>query len=746
MSAFLDVWRGVLGEDLRSFVDRGTEPRFEAEGNTLSASWQVRGHEHEALFELDSSNALRWVDGPTGNDDYATFLRSDLMADFERLANACKATIPRETDFVASEAIIDEGLHQTSDTLTPEKLSDLTANALQQNKGLTRLFFLKGDAGAGKTTLLKEATALQADRYLEGKSNFLYFYVPAQGRELSNLRDAFSGELHELRAAFTRDTVATLTRAGVLVPVVDGFDELLGTAGYSGAFSSLQSLLTELDAHGTLVVSARSAFYDLEFLGRSNGHARDADMSISTVELMPWSDDQLREYLVRERSGQDSAGTLAALSELSEDDQALLRRPFFASQFEAYVAETTGVTEQGLLEHLITAYIEREAEKIVNANGDPVLPPDGHRYLFELAVAEMWDSESRQLSVDDLRTISELVSERFGLDADQASQLLAKVTSYAGFRPRAGRHHTQANFAFEHEVYFDYFLASALARLLKEKQFEELVRFFDRGVVPESVITSAVHAISGENSLDSTLLSCPTGISFENRSRNLGALVLAFAREITPLQGVSVRSLSFIDVSAGPAIFTGVSFVDCQFIGADLCGATFEECEGASSNFDRVKLDSKSKMGVRGLLPGSNIRSVHDESNGPVYAPEAISELLESLGAPAVADKPKTPQYSDHAQELIKLLEKAARAYSRSKILYEGDHQHPSLTDASLWPELKQLLVKHEIIAKEMRESRGANVPGYRLRINVDDLLAGQTGSNGPQSATASLWEELRSL
>jgi hypothetical protein len=744
MSAFLNLWEGTLADDLRSFVDRGTEPRFESDGHTLRANWQVRGQEHEALFELDSSNTLRWVDGPSGDDDYATFLTSDRMADFQRFATACKATIPLEPDFVPSEAVIEDGLRQSSDMLTPKKLSDLTADALLQNKGLTRLFFLKGDAGAGKTTLLREATALQADRYLSGESAFLYFYVPAQGRELSNLRDAFSGELQELRAAFTRDTVATLTRAGVLVPVIDGFDELLGTAGYSGAFSSLQSLLSELDAHGTLVVSARSAFYDLEFLGRSNGHARDADMSISTLELMPWSDEQLREYLLRDRGGQDATKTLAVLDELPNEDHVLLKRPFFASRFETYVSETDGVSERGLLEHLITAYINREADKIVNANGDPVLPPDGHRHFFELAVAEMWESESRQLSVDDLRTISELVSEKFGLDADQASQLRAKVTSYAGFRPRGGRHHSQANFAFEHEVYFDYFLASALGRLLNEGRFEELVRFFDRGVVPESVFASAVSKMPKSGALDPTLLSCATGIAFENRRRNLGGLVLTYAREVSPLSNTPVRGLTFIDISAGPAVFSGVEFVDCRFISTDLCGITFEDCDAPSSNFDRIKLDARSKMEIRGLVPGSNIRSLHDESNGPVYSPEAIAQMLDSLGAPADAEKPEAPKYSKHAQKLIKLLEKTARAYSRSKILYEGDHQHPSLIDSPLWPELRQLLIKHDIISKEMRESRGANVPGYRLRVNVDELLTDQMGKSLPQSGTASLWEELR--
>ncbi len=304
--------------------------------------------------------------------------------------------------------------------------------------------------------MLQQTTLRQAERYLKGESEFLCLYVPAQGRELSNLRDALAGELGELRAAFSQDAIACLAREGILIPVIDGFDELLGTAGYGGAFSSLQTLLGELEGYGTLVVSARSAFYDVEF-GRANGGRTDAAMSISTAEIQPWSDEQLTEYLTRYPKTQDPNRAAAAFERLDVSDRELLRRPFFASQFEELVGKTDGDGESDLLEHLINADIEREASKIVDAHGEPVLDADGHRYLFELAVGEMWENGIRQLSENDLRTIALLVAEFFDLDAGQAIQLETKVTSYAGFRLRQGTHSSQASFAFEHEVYFEHF-------------------------------------------------------------------------------------------------------------------------------------------------------------------------------------------------------------------------------------------------------------------------------------------------
>lgn len=746
MKELLEGWKARLKADLRGFADPGTESEFEIAGNTISATWQVRGKEQDALFDLNAGGALRWVTGPSGDDPYPAFLRSEAMADFAQLASACIATTSREPDFVASEALIDDGLGPASRTLTAQALTELADDARGHAGGLTNLFFLKGDAGAGKTTLLTEATALQAQRFLDNKSDFLFFYVSAQGRELSNLRDAFSGELDDLRAAFTRDAVATLTRAGVLVPVIDGFDELLGTAGYSGAFSSLQTLLVELNAQGTLVVSARSAFYDIEFIGRSSGRPSQSGMSTTTVELKPWSDDQLHTYLQR-NSKTGSEATIQALDSLSSTDRALLNRPFFASQFETFVtsAPRHGPDDHGLLEHLINAYIEREARKIVNANGDPVLPPEGHRHLFELAVMEMWENEVRLLSEDDLHTISELVAEKFGLDADQASQLKAKVSSYAGFRPRGARDEARANFGFEHEVYFDYFLGSALEALLREGRLGEFVRSLDRGVIPQSVVSDAIRGLE-DQSFHQTLLRCSSGLSFENRRRNLGAFVFAYARETEPLRGVTLHGLSFFDVASGTATFQEVVFEDCQFVSADLQEVVFEDCEAGTSSFDGVRLNDRSRMGVKGLIPGVNIRSVSHEPSGDVYAPASIETLLERLGAPTDETKPEPPKYSKKSQALIKLLERAARAYKRANILYEGDQRLHSLFGSEHWPELRQILLKHHVVTEEVRESQGANTPAYRLGVNPDDLLSGQTAENLPQSATAGLWRDLRDL
>jgi uncharacterized protein YjbI with pentapeptide repeats len=741
--ARIDGLTDMIAQDLSAFADPGTSPSFEVAGNMVQAEWQIQGSKREAIFTLKAGGRLRWASGEFGDEPYYSFLASDQVAGFGQLAQSCVAKIDAKSDFVASEALLESGQETETRLLTPGALLDLVdaTRAHAEEGAATQLFFLKGAAGAGKTTLLRETTRVQAQRYLKRETEFLCLYISAQGRELSNLRDAMASELGELRAVFSHDGVACLAREGVLVPVIDGFDELLGTAGYSGAFSSLQTLLSELEGYGTIIVSARSAFYDLEF-GRANGRRSDAAMSISTAEVQPWSDEQLERYLTSDRLGRDSKETAEALSRLGLSDRELLRRPFFASQFEDFVSRAKTGGDSNLLEHLIDAYIDREAGKIVDAHGNPVLDADGHRYLFELAVGEMWESGVRQLTESDLRTIALLVAEATDLDPGQAIQLETKVTSYAGFRPRRGVHSSQATFAFEHEVYFEHFLGCAIGRLMKESRLDELVRFLDRGVIPEAVAAAGVARLTPNIALDTALLRCPTGINFENRRRNLGSLVLAYARDAAPLSDATIRGLSFVDVRSGSSKMERVDLEACQFVDVDLRGASFTACDATTSELDGITLDAASHIGISGLRPGVNVKRVHHDPMGDVYAPAAIGVLLQELGASVAADPTGEFMYSEHAQDLIRLLERVARAYQRTTILRDTDsRRYHSILTSQHWPELKGLLLEKGVLTQEEREARGANVTGYRLRANPDELLSGNL-QHGP-SSTSGLWAAL---
>lgn len=742
---FAHAWQRRIVADLVGFADRGVAPRVDVDGPTISASWEARGRARTELFNLTPQQDLTWVSGPTGNDTYNTFLVSSEMADFPQLAQAVARDRPSRFDFVASQALVDRGL-EPGERLSaePSMLTSLAGQGRDLSVGYTSLLFVKGDPGAGKTTLLQEATGAQSRGYVSGHAEFLLFYVSAQGRELSNLRDAFSGELQDLRAGFTRDAIPALARAGLLVPVIDGFDELLGTAGYSGAFSSLQGLLDDMQGQGTIIISARSAFYDLEFLDRSSTAMSEADIAITTIGLEPWTDDELARYLKKAGTEAEHRVQLSMLSRLSEDDRVLLRRPFFASQYSGYARRLIQGSDVPLSDYLIDAYIEREADKIVDSHGDPVLPVDGHRRLFELVASEMWEQEIRNLPVDDLRALTEVVAEERGLAGDQATQLSTKVTSYAGFRTAAIG--SRVEFSFEHEVYFDHFLSRAIRRLIDVNACDELRHFFDRGVIPEAAMLAAVRRLTRE--IDPSLLSASSGVRVENRRRNSGALIAAYARAVAPVDGVVLTNLSFIDVGLNGAVFVNSRFEQCSWFGTDLRGTRFEGCELIDSTLQNVRVNDATHFGASGLIAGHTVGTITHDVVGDIFEPLKIAELLGRLGCPdAMEPEVSAHAYSPRAEVLIKLLHLLARAFRRTTLVYETDDAHKRLVGSNYWPELRRLLLESGVLTEEARATSG---PGttvvLRLRVDVNRLLLGQTLDTMVSGPIEELWRRLRNL
>jgi hypothetical protein len=257
-----------------------------------------------------------------------------------------------------------------------------------------------------------------------------------------------------------------------------------------------------------------------------------------------------------------------------------------------------------------------------------------------------------------------------------------------------------------------------------------------------------VRALQNGAGVATSLLTCSKGIRFENRRRNLGAILVAFAREHPPLQSVTIDGVAFVDLTFGEAQFRSVRFDGCNFLGVDLEATVFADCEADNSTFHALKLSNESRLGIAGLEPGQNVGSVHHPSTGEVYAPQDVRKILERLGMPTPTPDavPPSATYSAEAQVLIQLLQHVARAYRRTNVLYEADDHLKQVFQSPHWPRLKQLLINHGIVSEEIRGVSGPRAPRFRLRVALDDLLRGQTATDGMQGPVAELWQELRTV
>ncbi len=742
-----DFWKKVLIRDLKGFADPGTPVLVDVAGTGITVVWSQRGKDRQAAFQLSPDGDFRWIPSDGGSPQtYRQFLCTEELADFEQLAGAIVRAFPPPKHYVPTQASIDSKGTNAEKKPSHELILKRSSDALSNPGGKTQMLFLKGDAGSGKTTLLRQVTRNQAELFRQAQSSFIYLYVSAQGRALSNLRDALSGELDDLRAGFTRDAVPPLVRQGLLVPIIDGFDELLGAAGYGDAFGSLHQFLDELDGCGVLIVSARSSFYDTEFLGHElTMGTRASAYEIMPVTLHPWGEDEIFQYLARVR-GDDSVSEedRKAVLDLPPGERELLAKPFFASLFAEYVDSPEG-RDRGvsLSEYLVGSYVRRESEKIVDRDGRPLLDVDGHRKIFELTAEFMWTGEKRDFNADDLRAVAELVADEVGLPADSTKQLVTKITSYAGFR--TSLHGRQQRFQFEHEVYFDYFLAESLRRRLTSGP--ELGSFLDGGLLPEEVIAAVVapdNAMQWLALLDGFKRN--TAVQ-ENRRRNSGTLAAVCFRVLGEIRDRSISFCHFVNTTFGDARFVSVEFRNCRFVGVRMDRAIFQACKIANCVAEGLIVSGKGRMQLTGLIPGKNLYSLIDvETSEEIFSPNSMKRLLHRAGVPGMAEEPAMIHYSETAQKHIDLLQGIVSKYRQSNLLCLQDDRLFRLFKNPFWPSLRRLLVEHKIVEEEYRQTSGSKKTFLRRNVSLTDLMRLEGEVELPPSPLGNFWRALRSM
>ncbi len=704
-------------------------------------SWIHRGKKRKGKFILRQSGDFRWLPGDASGRSYSEFLTSQSMADFAQLASACSSQFPANILYVSAKATADDS---DEPRIADKYLMSEIEEALNAPPGQTRLIFVKGDAGSGKTTLLRHLTGNQARLYRRRKADYLYLYVSAQARALSNLRDAFAGETQDLRAAFTRDAVGALTRRGLLVPIIDGFDEMLGAAGYGDAFSSLQQFLAELAGGGVIVVSARSSFYEVEFLTSTDPETEaSAYYDLRPISLRAWSGHEIKSYLSKvETENAKKSGRAEVQTAFTESDIKLLQKPFFASQYPHYLDATRGqLNPLSLLDYLIHSYIQRESAKIVDRVGQPLLDIEGHALLFEEAAEYMWSSENRQLNSSDLKTVAEIVAIEKGLDSDAASQFVTKITSYAGFSTTGAL--GQKRFVFEHDVYFDFFLSSALRKRLNTgANFQ----FLDRGILPAEVIEEAISGSVAQRCVDVLDRQTSDSLLQGNRRLNAGAILSTAFRRLGKVDGGIIRYCEFKNVSFGEATLVGVTFSDCSFKDVHFEMTKFDHCRFLNCFADGLYISDKTVLDIQGLEPGKNIRSISSVDTGPIFSPSEIARTLSNSGAQLAVEWEPPLVYSQNAQEVIDLLHKLIRQYRRANVLCVQDDTLARMFQDPNWQVLCQMLIGHGIISEEIRPTSGKRKSFIRLRVLIPDLMRHEDETDLPDDDIGKFWQAVRAL
>lgn len=758
-------WKSRLETDLSSFSDPGSLVELNETGRGLHAAWRMRGENREADFHISSHEGVH-VQWNGDRLTYGEFLAGDQMADLRHVA---KMTLQAGTTpfHVSTEAQYDDDSGHRHRKPAVELLGGLIE---EPEKTATQVVMLTGDAGAGKTAVLRRLTEHYAGLYLRGQAKRLLLYVNAQGRALARLHEALATELQDLKVTLTYHSVATLARLGILVPVIDGFDELLGVSGYDDAFSSLSDFLDDLEGEGCVLASARSTYYEEEFVARADavvGRVRVRWRHVP-VGVEDWSEDNRQHFLKTwaeekglsaERAREVGGRTAAVFAGPNEE---LQTKPFFFTRVAALLLEKPDFRAgDDLLGELVRAYLDRElTEKLLDRHSSPLLTPEQFDLLMRELAQEMWNLETRELDARSVREVAQYVADTESISETAKAVVVERMPTLA-FLARNDRPGPYGRFAFEHEAFFAYFLAESIVSQFGSADADISV-ILGRSALPENVAERVARGLGGSGASRQGLQPvvdrlCRAGASSSLRSvqvrENAGRLTTALLRvrssdaasgkSSQEISNAAVHDLTFPGGALGGVTFQNCSFEDVEFRRTDLTGTRFLGCEAKNAVFFREsRVDPKAtRLEFRGLDEGHfmGLRLVGDDEG--IYDPSAIRETLGECGLPVPREPPQDGPAVDPA--VVELLERLMRAYRRANPVCMQDEALKKLVSHPEWEGLKARLLEHEIVSRDRRETGGKKKEFLRRRFRPDQIMAGRLGGGSADPRVRKFWRSL---
>lgn len=759
---FVGYWRTRVERDIKPFADPGTTIDIDLDGRAITARWTSRHRSVEARFLVAPETGVT-VSFLGRNLSYRSFLASPEMADLLSVAKMVLQTRSAGI-FVGTKAkVTDTGAFGEALVVLGSLLESPDPSEL------TRIVMVTGEAGAGKTSVLQELVRVQADRYIKGQTELLYLYVNAQGRALARFNEALAAELQDLRAIVTYHAVATLVRAGILVPVIDGFDELLGVGGYDDAFSSLSGFIEELNGHGQIVASARSSYYEQEFVARASSASSLGSQAWNQIpiEVQAWTAEEFGAYLSArlERETSDALREADVRSRLEAafagGNEHLRQKPLFVARTVDLVLERDIQLQGGrdLLEQMVYAYLERErSEKLLSRTGDSLLTTaDMFALLTDLA-EEMWNQETRELDKRSVKEVAEYALVTRNVDETAQQVVIERMPTLAFLKPGD----LPGAVAFEHETFFSYFLSLRFAEKLQQRE-PRLGMVLGRSILPTEVADSTVEllwrdvAVSTDRLQDlldklasAAIVEGPRSTQVRENAGIIGAKALReAAHRAVPLTKLRIRGLVFPGARLDNLDIFESSLDDVTFRRVDLSTTRFVKCRAAGLVlFDVTVQPETTRLELHGLdvrTQVQGLRYVKAGSVQPIYDPDELNRVLTACGALPAALEPVS-RARPVRPDVVEVMERLMRAYNRTNpvCVEDGKLKH-HLFDHDDWPKIRKLLLRHKIVVSEFRATHGPPKEFLRRQFLPEQIMSGASRLQASPPAVEQFWEALES-
>jgi uncharacterized protein YjbI with pentapeptide repeats len=676
------------------------------------------------------------------------------VARLPQLADRILSYVPEEPFFVTPSGELSDRLEESN--IDEQKHVGDSVECIREvlgrrPVGTSSVLYLTSDAGEGKTTLINQVAHVQARAYKDKKTDWLLIPITLGGRPFLRFDDIVVGSLvNRLRFPFYYyDSFLELVRMGVLVPAFDGFEEMFIESSSGEALSALGNLLRNLESSGSVLISARKAYFEYKsFANQAKlfDAIRSDSASFSGLALNRWNQNQFLDYS-HKRGIPDGQTIYQEVSKRFQPDHPLLTRAVLVQRLLDVAADATGrltlLDKLGQAPHdyffeFVNAIIEREVrEKWIDRSGQPAQPlitVSEHHDLLSFIAQEMWLVNSDLIKDDALDVIADIFSEIHGKSPVISRQIKERIKQHALL---TSANTNRSMFAFDHEEFRSFFLGQAVGRRMCENSESDLRGLLRTGPLSNQTFDAAVQVLK-LNKYDfakairslQNFSQADTISSFTRE--NCGGLIVRLLDD-RAWKNQSISSVSFPPGSLENRTITGVSFCQCYFQSSSMVNTAFSGCRFESCRFDSLELSRTMKIHETTLSACDVINVIPISHENRVFDPESVQILLRNAGF--TIDTPTVEPRRDSLQEPddeMLLLDRALRYFIRSTHISENILKVRLGAKANVFfKNVMPFLLKSKVLF-EIQDTGGGNQRRFRLNAQmreIDDAMAHSNGS-----------------
>ena len=671
-----------LREILASFADDPTSLEMEKgrlvvqiQHELISATMTTRSGDLYITEEDETLPAAKWVANRIAQLDYVADRVLDL---FKPLAN-----------FVTpSGSLLDLVGETVADDPQPVTDALVASQTFLERKpgGVCSVLYLTSDAGEGKTTLIRELARRQAIAYREKRTDWLLLPFSLGGNPFLRLDNVIAaGLLNQLRIRrFYTNAFLQLVRLGFIIPALDGFEEVfVETSGE--AASSLGNLIRDMRGEGSLLVAARTAYFEYKRMDRQAklfDTIPNFEVGFGRIALARWSREEFIAYCGQ--SGVNNPEDLYRdLSDHLGPDHALLTRAFFVSriaelaetaagveflrQIQPHVQDSFGPFVDQILEREVT---EKWLDKFSQPAG-PLLTVSEHHELLRLLAEEMWTSKRGSMPTNTCEDLADIYCEEKRKSAAVTRQVRERLQNHALLI--ADPTGTQVGFAHDH--FREFFLGEQLGEYIRTRSAADIRKILRVDSVSGWTLDSAIaHALKGGGSPAALLkiaheMSLTEGPTSFVRENGGGICIRLAEKLLDDQQNFAIEGMTFPENALSRRLLSGVVFRRCYFRSTSLYGE-LKNVEFASCEFEHLETSDEfsfhavtfSDCLFHGLTVSRGDQVVE------FYDPSVIESYLSTSGASLLKQsqtlllQEAVPEDDEQLQVVRKLIQVFSRA------------------------------------------------------------------------------------